>query len=149
MTPKRVREIVEAYGADPVRWPAAERDAALAMVRTDEALAAFVQESRRLDLLLDQFAPPLQRANADELTRQIAAATQEMPAQRDARDPAVDWRRWFAWPKLAGLAMAGLIGFTVGWSGLDAHLGDWAAPTVVALVPADGLETVLEAGAPW
>jgi hypothetical protein len=150
MTPKRVREIVEAYGADSVRWPVAERDAALAMVRTDEALAAFVQESRRLDVLLDQFPPPLPRANADDLARQIAAAAQEMPARRDARDPAVDWRRWFGWPKLAGLAMAGLIGFTVGWSGLDSRLGDWAAPDIVALAPAaDGLEPALEVEGSW
>jgi hypothetical protein len=149
MTANRVREIIEAYGADPRRWPAEERDAALAMVRADAALAALMQEGVRLDALLDRFAPAPLRARADDLARQIAAAAQEMPARLARAEPAADWRRWFTWPKLAGLAMAGLIGFTVGWSGLDIHLGDWAAPTVVALAPADGLETVLEVGAPW
>jgi hypothetical protein len=150
MTPKRVREIIEAYGADPVRWPADERDAALAMVGADAGLAALLQESRRLDVLLDQFAPPLPQANADDLARQIAVSAQEMPARRDPRDLVVDWRQWFGWPKLAGLAMAGLIGFTVGWSGLDGRLGDWAAPDVmVSTAAADGLAPALEVEGAW
>jgi hypothetical protein len=150
MTPNRVREIIEAYGADSVRWPAAERDAALGMARTDAALAALLQESRRLDGLLDQFTLSLPRASADDLARQIAASAQEMPARRGAPEPAIDWRRWFGWPKLAGLAMAGLIGFTVGWSGLDGRLGDWAAPAVmVSTAAVDGLAPALEVEGSW
>jgi len=38
MTAARLHAIIDAYGADPARWPAAERDAALALlVRSPEA----------------------------------------------------------------------------------------------------------------
>lgn len=150
MTPERVREIIEAYGADPGRWPDRERDAALAMLRRDGSLAALQREARQLDGLLDDVAPPPLRLDAADLARRVAESAQERPAGRGTGEPAIAWWQWFGWPKLAGLAVAALIGFSIGWSGLDGRLGDWAAPGTVISAPAeDGLEPLLEADWSW
>ena len=45
----RVLEIVAAYGADARRWPADEREAALAMLAADAGLRAAVDEAAALD----------------------------------------------------------------------------------------------------
>jgi hypothetical protein len=53
----RFRALVEAYGAGPARWPAAERAAAQAFAAADPALAAEVLRGEgRLDALLDACA---------------------------------------------------------------------------------------------
>ena len=54
VTPKRVREIIAAYGADPARWPAAERTAALAILRDDAELSAFISP-KLARLWMDQY----------------------------------------------------------------------------------------------
>lgn len=50
----RVRALVEAFGADPARWPETEREAALAWLQAnpDEA-SALLAEARALDGMLD------------------------------------------------------------------------------------------------
>ena len=82
VTPKRVREIIAAYGADPARWPAAERTAALAILRDDAELSALLQDARRLDAALDSFAPPLPTVNAADVAGRIMAAARQTPTPR-------------------------------------------------------------------
>jgi hypothetical protein len=49
----RFKTIVDAYGADPARWPAAERDSALQFMARDPRARAWLDEARALDDLLD------------------------------------------------------------------------------------------------
>lgn len=53
MTPERVSAIIEAYGASPARWPAAERDDALALIAEQPERFATAQAAEaELDALL-------------------------------------------------------------------------------------------------
>ena len=54
----RLRDILDAYGADPRRWPAAERDAALALLSGSEEARALRDEAAALDTLLDTAQVP-------------------------------------------------------------------------------------------
>jgi hypothetical protein len=122
MTIDRLREILDAYGAAPERWPAAERDAALALLAESAAARALVDAARRLDALLDRLPTPEPRADADELAARIAAAEPRrspptvVPLRRAAND-----RLPWAWPSLAGIAAAAALGFWIGWSDPDAE----------------------------
>ena len=65
MRAERFQAIVEAYGADPARWPEAERDAALVHAdQAGEAAQAVLAEARALDLGLAAHAAPLPDAAA-------------------------------------------------------------------------------------
>lgn len=55
MTPERFREIVEAYGTLPRRWPAAERAAAEAFLRNSAEAREMLAREARLDRLLDNY----------------------------------------------------------------------------------------------
>ena len=48
----RFKAIVDAFGADPVRWPQAERDAALRFMAHDARAEAWLEEARAIDDLL-------------------------------------------------------------------------------------------------
>lgn len=53
MTQERFLEILEAYGADPARWPEAEREAAQAYADAHpELVAQAIETERQLDALL-------------------------------------------------------------------------------------------------
>jgi hypothetical protein len=115
MTPDRLLEILDAYGADPRRWPAAERtDAEALLARSVEARRA-QDEARRLDRLLASVpapaAPPLDTALL--AARVIANAQRAAPgAAFDAMLGVAGLRRRAA----AGFAVAAaLAGFMVGW----------------------------------
>jgi hypothetical protein len=48
----RFKAIVDAFGADPARWPEAERDAALRFMVRDDRAAAWLEEAKAIDDLL-------------------------------------------------------------------------------------------------
>lgn len=48
----RVEDLLERYGADPERFPAAERDTARQLLRDDPSLAARAEDAAALDALL-------------------------------------------------------------------------------------------------
>jgi hypothetical protein len=54
----RVREILAAYGADPARWPQAEREAARVAIAASPALARAQEAERRADGLLALIPDP-------------------------------------------------------------------------------------------
>jgi len=121
----RFRELLDAYGAEPRRWPANERGMA-------EALAARMPEARDLcakaaaiDGLLDRvtpLAPPI--IDAEALIGQITANAQaQIVALRPARRPSAG----VFWLKVASLAAAAMIGFLAGVTQLI-NLGDGSAP---------------------
>lgn len=102
MTPERFHQIVEAYGAEPRRWPQPERAAAQAWAQAHRAQAdALLAEAAGVDawLAVDQVEPP----GAALLARVLDSA----PAQQ-----AVPRRRW--WWSGAAMAGVGLLGGVTG-----------------------------------
>ena len=71
MTLERLREIVEAYGASPARWPQGERPAAEALASSSPEAQSLVAEAARFDALLDM-APA--EAPSAALTERLMAA---------------------------------------------------------------------------
>jgi hypothetical protein len=67
---ERLQELLDAYGPDPVRFPASERDAAIALIAGDPAARALRDQSLALAHMLDAVpgplpSPALQRAVAE------------------------------------------------------------------------------------
>jgi len=115
MTPDRFATLLDAYGADPARWPPGERDAALAHAAATPAAAALLDAARRLDALIDRLpadapAPDLARLAA------LAAATAQEPADNVValRPRATRPRPAATWARAAALAAAGICGLIVG-----------------------------------
>lgn len=113
MNSNRLTVLLEAYGGDPARWPEHEREAGMALLRSDPAAA---DVARSLDAALDAYAAP--PANA-ALRLKILDATRKVEQTRRFSLGALvgdllPWRP--LWPNLAGLAVALLIGIGVGFS---------------------------------
>lgn len=53
MTIGRLGEVLDAYGSDPLRWPAEERLALQALAARDPHAAAMIEEAESLDRLLN------------------------------------------------------------------------------------------------
>ena len=105
MTPERFHQIVEAYGADPQRWPPQERAAAQAWASVHRQQAqAWLAEAAGLDawLATDRLAPP-----DTSLQQRIVASAPARPARR-----ATPQRRAWWW---SGAAVGvGLLGGVAG-----------------------------------
>jgi len=126
MTIERLREILEAYGAEPRRWPEAERDAALALIGRLPEARALRDGARRLDALLDEAAPLMDlELDAAGIVARVKTAKVTPMAGKVRRPPprAGNGRLSFGWPSFAGLAAAAAAGFIVGWMGLGADYG--------------------------
>lgn len=64
---ERLKAIIEAYGAHIVRWPEAEREAALALVAAQPQAQAWLEDARQLDAMMDAVkATDLAGAEADQ-----------------------------------------------------------------------------------
>ena len=83
---KRAARILEAYGADPARWPAAERSGTLAALNKFPELADARQSATDMDQILG--GAPDYTPSAD-LARRISAA-----ALHEPKTPA--WRTWLS-----------------------------------------------------
>lgn len=116
----RFQELLDAYGADPRRWPEAERGAAIAFLSDSAEAQARAARARALDALLEEAGPPAAPKLDPEALAASITRTPQRPARREWPGP---WTASFGWPGLAGLAAAALAGFLVGWSGLGAELG--------------------------
>lgn len=127
MSLERFAVIVDAYGAEPRRWPAAEREAAVTLAATDADAAALLAEARSLDAGLDALPLP---AAATAARRRAAMPAPELPSR---------WQEFLGllggW-KLAApaMAMALVAGLDVG---MRASRSDWAAPIVAETAAAD------------
>ena len=71
----RLAEVLAAYGADPARWPAAERDRLLVLVASDPALLA---EALEIDRVLAR--APLPKIPAGAVMRLMERAGRERPS---------------------------------------------------------------------
>jgi len=158
MTLQRLRQLLDAYGATPDRWPTEERAAAVALLASSVEARAQQDEAARLDVVLD-LAPPVSPAAA--LADRILAATpvQEMQTASNheplrglragrryqpsaARRNGKREKRTRMWPSLAAAASLAVVLWGI-WSqpparqelqaNMIANLGVYTTPTDVLL----------------
>jgi hypothetical protein len=80
---ERFAAILDTYGALPARWPAIERPAALALLRSSEEARTLRMQAGRLDLVLDQLRPPLPSAEPGSRLRRRGPAGARARWQRE------------------------------------------------------------------
>jgi len=125
MTNDELQSLLDSHGADPARWPAALRVAALSLIASDAEARAVHEAAQQLDAALAAYARP---APADETAaaRVLSRLAAPLPRQGRAwwRLPTVllDWQFAPAWPRVAALACCAVIGFMVGITGIDRSL---------------------------
>ena len=113
----RLTALIDAYGADPKRWPADERAAGLLLLANSAEARAYARDAEALDTLLDRV--PLRPT----ITVDPAAMAAQI-ARTPARPAVVRLRSrarigFFGWANFATLAAAGIVGFMVGWTNLN------------------------------
>ena len=126
MERQRFNTIVAAYGADPKRWPKAERESALQLMRAE---AIDLSEARALDALLDLAAPT--PAPSDLLTRRVLRAAPKSTF-RPAR---------LGWAVAATALIGALVGYGAGAVAPAGH-GDSDEVLALALDPLSGGEAM-------
>jgi len=122
MNPSRFEALISAYGAEPARWPAAEREMALAFLSAQPDAGAMAEAERTLDDALDAWKPQFPTM---ALRNAILAAS---PPFRRGVGP--NWRT--LWLSGAGLAAACAVGVVVG-AGL-------IGPSLAGAFPGDRVE---------
>ena len=137
----RLSAILEAYGADPERWPLEEREAALALTKSSVPAARALAEARMLDSVL------LQQNVADiaEETEPFTLLHSAIVSRARLRPTQTWFGQWFGfdlapsqlWPSLAGLALASVLGFAVGLGGLLQTDPDHEPDEIAVLSPID------------
>lgn len=120
----RFATLVEAYGADPHRWPVAERAAAQALLAASTEARRLLQQAEALDLVLS--VPPAAIEPSDALRARIMAQVTPHRAS-----PQHGWRSQIAEallllfptgravPQLATLGLALAIGVGAGLANID------------------------------
>ncbi|REG49702.1 hypothetical protein B0G80_6101 [Paraburkholderia sp. BL6669N2] len=99
MTPERFQQIVEAYGAEPRRWPQQERAAAQAWAQSHRAEA---------EALLAQAAGVDAWLSADKVEPPGAALLERVLGSAPVRQPGAPRRRlWWSGAAVAGVGLLG------------------------------------------
>ncbi len=120
MESRRLAEILDAYGADPGRWPDAERDAVRALLADSAEATALRDAAAALDTVLNAVAAP---APSPELMAAILASA--APS---------GWRSWVAgfwpfgpvWQPVSALATAAVLGIAIGAAAPSTILPEFA-----------------------
>ncbi|HTI87682.1 MAG TPA: hypothetical protein VL966_13840 [Alphaproteobacteria bacterium] len=145
MSLARLEQLVAAYGADPERWPEAERGPALALVERSAEARARVAEARRLDRALDAA-----RVTVDELS--LARVTAKI--QRRLSEPRATGGGWLSflagaigptWSRGAALASVALLGILVGLSSDPSLMDNGAVDGIASLSDT----SIMGAISPW
>ena len=93
---ERFRQIVEAYGAAPDRWPENEREAALALLASSNEAALLLEQETALDRGMD--AVSRNRPSDDLVARVLESAAVHLPKQAARRSENAGrrslWTRW-------------------------------------------------------
>ncbi|WP_404712527.1 hypothetical protein [Sphingomonas sp. MMS24-J13] len=109
MNVERFAVLLDAYGAEPGRWPEGERDAALAFVRADPRAAAMLEAAGEIDDLL--------------ASHRVSAPSTMLAAAIVARAPRRAWSRARLWWAALGLGLAGAGGVFAGSAATAALAG--------------------------
>ena len=110
LTLARLRELIDAYGAAPARWPEAERAAAELLVQSDTQAARLLAEAEPLDAWLDSY-------EVAEVAPRLRARVLEVPLVAARK------RRRFGLRMAWAVALSCVIGVIS---------GAWSAPEVSA-----------------
>ncbi len=107
MTIQRFAEFVEAYGSSSARWPEAERDEAVAFMKTSAEARRLLEEAASLDELLDMpQTASVTRALQDRiLVTAPRAPTTPVPVMS---------RPWAQWLPVGAIACSLALGIAVG-----------------------------------
>ena len=76
MTLDRLDDLLSAYGADETRWPAEKRQAARELIASSADARRLLDETRALDMLLNQ--APVEEPSAELMERLMAARPREL-----------------------------------------------------------------------
>ncbi|MGH7003929.1 MAG: hypothetical protein ACREIP_08280 [Alphaproteobacteria bacterium] len=122
----RFETLLDAYGAEPRRWPADRRAWAEALLARSPQAKALRNEAARLDDLIDS-------AGIDPVPAHLAGRVlASAPAAAPARSPG-----WFSawWKPVTSLACAAVLGIALGGivSPFEAGTADAAEPETVSL----------------
>lgn len=135
MTAQRFEQIVTAYGSEPARWPALEREAALHYLTHNPSAQTLVEEYRELNRLLDAVQVP----SLVQMERRVLRALQQS-TRAGVLDRVLDWllprqgggMAW-AWrpalvaclPLICGIYMANFYSFGIDGFGIDSTESSW------------------------
>lgn len=123
---ERFRELMDAYGGDPRRWPPMDRAPAAALLAASAEARALLAEAVTLDRLLDAAeSVALPALDADRLIVRATGAAQDRANFRPIGVMRPAGQR--LWLRAASLAAATIIGFVVGWTQLADTSGATAA----------------------
>lgn len=105
MNAERFKALADAYGADPRRWPEAERETAAALMRADPSGAErMLFEARQIDLALDASPRPhVTHAMRERVIAMAASAGLRPKARRFGR------LVWFSGAGWAAACAAGVV----------------------------------------
>jgi len=106
----RLTTVLEAYGANPQRWPAAERTGLQALVRTVPEAHHLFAEAQALDRRLDTVPEPT--ASPELLAAVLGAAE----GRTGLRLRALLWPFGPIWQPVCGLLLAAMLGAGLGQS---------------------------------
>ncbi|HUA56197.1 MAG TPA: hypothetical protein VMB81_28700 [Candidatus Sulfotelmatobacter sp.] len=130
---KQFLRLIDIHGADPARWPAAERAQALQRAATDPAAQRALDEARRLAALLARApAPP-----SGDAGRRVAAALARLPAQQSPYwwpAPIALWDLLPRWPRTVALATMAALGILVGLTDLGGAPAPASSADLSALI---------------
>ena len=130
MTRDDFRNLLDAHGADPSRWPAELRESAVALIGSDAGARADLDTARELDAMLARFSA-ISAEDDESALRVMGKLNGPLPRQKQPfwRVPAalLDWQFAPAWPRMAALACCAGLGFAVGVAGIDRVTGPFAA----------------------
>ena len=115
MTPERFAQIVDAYGADPRRWPDAERAAACAFA---QAYPSEAQPKLSAAAMLDACLAADAVEPASRSLQRCIVASAGTPGRRSPRGMR-PLRWWLPGAALAGAGMAGLVAGALAMSWLS------------------------------
>ena len=120
VTPQRLDELLAAYGADPRRWPDAERAGAQALLARSPELSARLNAARRLDAALDQMDGEVPAMVAARVTSRIDRAVEASLERSDTGGLSWGAMLWSAtgatWPRAAAFAGVVMLGIVAGLS---------------------------------
>lgn len=105
---ERLAEILDAYGADPKRWPEAERPAAEALLASSQDAARLHADALALDTLLDLSRAP---EPSPELMASILAGAEKRGLGAWLAD---FWPFGPAWQPASAFALAVILGIAAG-----------------------------------
>ena len=130
-------QLIDTYGASPDRWPSSIRaDAETFMASSDEA-PALLASMAHVDSLLDTLSTN-GAVSAATLDTILSVPQQHKQHKRHWRwFDGADMDFSFILPRLAGMAAAGIIGFTLGLTGVvpfPANTGDDAVYDLTDMV---------------